>query len=89
MLFLCKDQCENITPVSEGPRSITFSFAFGIFCLLKHCVNFRIKELKVIHSKSNLRLEDHIWLEPWQNLKKKILQIGAIDTEPKESLFSV
>lgn len=31
-----------------------------------------------------LRPEYHIWLEPWQNyLKRKILEAGAIDTEPK------
>jgi len=47
-------------------------------------VNFRIKELNIIYCKCKLRLEDHMWLEPWQNyLKKKILQTGAIDAEPK------
>lgn len=47
-------------------------------------MNFRIKKLKIIYCKSKLGLEDHIWLETWQNcLKKKIMQAGAVDTELK------
>lgn len=58
-------------------------FALGIFYGLKHFVHFRIKELKTIYYKSKLRLKARIWLEPWKNYLRKILQIGAINPELK------
>ena len=62
--------------MSKDLRSITFSFLYlllGIFffCLLKHIVNFRVKELIMIYCKSRLRLEDLICLELAELLEKE------------------
>lgn len=80
MLFKFIDQCENIISASKDLRSITFSFLYllsgNFFCLLKHIVNFRVKELKMIHCKSRLRLENLIWLELAELFEKDFANWG-------------